>query len=297
MICSCRPLNMLLSATTKRYSSSNVNLLQTILVRTYRRNVPTTYAPPRLMSSHSSSSINQEELQKFRGTATQWWKNNSEYTALRSLNKLRVPLIKEISPTAATTMYQPLKGVRILDVGCGGGILCEPLARLGAHVVGIDPVQENIDAALLHRGEDHPDLSTLTYTCTTIEEYSHQQREAFDIVVASEVVEHVEKANIFLQDCCVALKPGGRVLVTTINRNLLSTLLVKYAAEYMLRIVPPGTHDEDKFVTPNELVDMLRESGLVSINFRGMNMNPLTYEWSWSQSLLMNYACYASKPQ
>jgi len=286
---------MLLSATTKRHSSSTVNLLQTIFVTTCRRNIPTTYPPSRLMSSLSSSSINQEELQKFRGTATQWWKNNSEYIALRSLNKLRVPLIKELA-SAVTTTCEPLKGVRILDVGCGGGILCEPLARLGAHVVGIDPVQENIDAALHHRGEDQHHLSTLSYICTTIEDYSQQQREAFDIVVASEVIEHVERANIFLQDCCVALKPGGRVLVTTINRNLLSTLAVKYAAEYVLRILPPGTHAEDKFVTPNELVDMLRESGLVSVNFRGMNINPLTYEWSWTQSLLMNYVCYASKP-
>lgn len=162
--------------------------------------------------------------------------------------------------------------------------------------MGIDPLQENIDAAEHHRGE-HSDLAQLSYICTTVEDFCRNHGESFDVVVASEVLEHVDNPTVFVEDCCSCLKPGGRIVVTTINRNIVSTLLVKYAAEYLLRIVPQGTHDEGKFVTPEELVDMLRlGTGMVGINFKGMTMNPATLKWSWSPTTVMNYACYATKP-
>jgi len=246
----------------------------------------------------NTTTVSNIELEKFKTLAPEWWKNDGEFIALKSLNKLRVPLIKELAcgRRDVANPSQPLAGIKILDVGCGGGILAESLARLGANVVGIDPLQENIDAAEHHRGE-HSDLAKLSYTCTTVEDFCREHGESFDVVVASEVLEHVDNPAVFVEDCCSCIKPGGRIVVTTINRNIVSTLLVKYAAEYLLRIVPQGTHDEGKFVTPEELVDMLRlGTGMVGINFKGMTMNPATLKWSWSPTTVMNYACYATKP-
>jgi len=247
----------------------------------------------------NSATVSSNELEKFKALASEWWGPGGEFEALRSLNRLRVPLIKRLLSNENNVQLpsKPLLGVNILDVGCGGGILAEPLARLGANVLAIDPVQENIDAAsyrLLHGGRQ--ELQSLSYECTTIEEVSARLQGHFDAVVASEVLEHVEKPGTFINCCCSAVKPGGHVVVTTINRNILSTVLVKYAAEYVFRIVPEGTHDEDKFIQTEELTDMLRSADMEKINFRGMTMNPFNYRWSWSPSQMMNYACYAQKP-
>jgi len=188
-----------------------------------------------------------------------------------------------------------LKNFNILDVGCGGGILAEPLSRLGGTVTGIDPLDENIQAAQKHADQD-PDIDSVTYQCTDIETISSDHPNHFDVVIASEVLEHVNNPSVFVEACCNAVKPGGYIVLTTINRTLLSTALVKYMAEYVLRIVPENTHDENKFVTPYEVTDMLRKGNMVDINFKGMMLNPLTNQWSWTLMDLMNYACTARKP-
>lgn len=318
ILCSCRRLPNLLQGNVPRsivrsslYTTRNIRSIpwENNSVMDSPDKIPTQHSTKRGLSTSSlghssvestatntSSTVSATELAKFKTLAPEWWKNDGEYIALKSLNKLRVSLIKELLCGDAAP-HQPLSGMNILDVGCGGGILAEPLARLGANVTGIDPLQENIDAANTHRGE-HTDLTSLSYTCTTVEELCRTHGESFDLVVASEVLEHVDNPEVFIQDCCTCVKPGGRMVVTTINRNVVSTALVKYAAEYLLRIVPAGTHDEEKFVEPGELVDMLREGGgMAGINFKGMFMNPMTFRWSWVPSLVMNYACYATKPQ
>jgi len=245
----------------------------------------------------SGGTVSTKELEKFKSLSSEWWKSGGEYTALRSLNKLRVTLIREVLGRDRNKVQagKPLSNLKILDVGCGGGILAEPLARLGAEVTAIDPLQENIEAAKAHIGDDK-EFENLSYACTTIEEISSRKFEYFDLVVASEVLEHVENHSVFAEDCCRAIKPGGHLVITTINRTILSTLFIKYAAEYLFRIVPQNTHDEDKFIRPEEVVDMLRESGMVGMSFRGMLMNPFTYHWSWTDMLAMSYACHANKP-
>lgn len=242
------------------------------------------------------SSVSSKEMHQFQKHVTEWWRPGGEYDALRSLNKLRVPLIKKLLlSNAKEKQYQPLSGYHVLDVGCGGGILAEPIARLGANVLGIDPLQDSIDEAKHHALKD-PDLATLSYECSTIEELAEKQSNCFDIVLASEVLEHVDSPDVFIHNCCELIKPGGHLFVTTINRTLLSTIFVKYAAEYLLRIVPQNTHDENKFITTDELTDMLRRNNMNSLVYRGMFMNPLTLSWSWSDVKLLNYACHAKKP-
>ncbi|XP_057306293.1 ubiquinone biosynthesis O-methyltransferase, mitochondrial-like [Hydractinia symbiolongicarpus] len=242
------------------------------------------------------SSVSSKEMHQFQKLVTEWWRPGGEYDALRSLNKLRVPLIKKLLlSNAKERQCQPLSGYQVLDVGCGGGILAEPIARLGANVLGIDPLQDSIDEAKHHSLKD-PDLATLSYECSTIEELAEKQSNCFDIVLASEVLEHVDSPDVFIHNCCELIKPGGHLFVTTINRTLLSTIFVKYAAEYLLRIVPQNTHDENKFITTDELTDMLRRSNMNSLVYRGMFMNPLTLSWSWTDVNLLNYACHAKKP-
>jgi len=241
-----------------------------------------------------SSSVSQKELDQFRQFSSEWWKPGGEYDALRSLNHLRVPIVKQLLLKEKINKVKPLECCSIVDVGCGGGILAEPLSRLGANVLGIDPLPENIDSAKYHASLDQ-ELSTLQYECSSVEDLCYHGNHAVDMVVTSEVLEHVDNPENFICSCCQLVKPGGHILITTINRTLLSTLLVKYAAEYILRIVPQNTHDENKFIQPDELTDMLRKSNMVGINYKGMIMNPLTLQWSWTNSLAMNYMCYARK--
>ncbi|XP_057308055.1 ubiquinone biosynthesis O-methyltransferase-like [Hydractinia symbiolongicarpus] len=213
-------------------------------------------------------SVSSKEMHEFQKHVTEWWRPGGQYAGLRSLNKLRVPLIKKLLlSNAKVKQSQPLSGYRVLDVGCGGGILAEPIARLGANVLGIDPLQDSIDEAKHHALKD-PDLATLSYECSTIEELAEKQSNCFDIVLASEVLQYVDSPDVFLHNCCKLIKPGGHLFVTTINRTLLSTIFVKYAAENLLRIVSHNSWDETKFITTDELTDMLRRNNMNSLVYR-----------------------------
>ncbi|KAM8869288.1 ubiquinone biosynthesis O-methyltransferase, mitochondrial isoform 2-T2 [Spinachia spinachia] len=199
---------------------------------------------------------------------------------------------------------KPLGGLRILDVGCGGGLLTEPLGRLGADVLGIDPVGDSIGTAKLHSSVD-PDLrDRVRYRACTLEEISaereggsreEQGAAQFDAVVASEVVEHLADLQTFGPSCIHVLKPGGSLFITTINKTNLSYALGIVVAEQLLRIVPRGTHDWEKFISPVELERLLESSGFSVQSVRGMLYNPASGLWSWTDSTAINYALHAVK--
>ena len=205
----------------------------------------------------SRSTVDPAEVAKFSKLSDEWWDPNGKMAPLHKINPLRLAYIRD----AACRKFERnvkslncLSGLRILDIGCGAGLLCEPFTRLGAQVIGIDPSATNIAAARLHADKGH---LSIDYRCTTVEEMD--VRERFDIVLAMEVVEHVSDVGVFLNRCAAMLKPGGLMVVSTLNRNWKSFALAIVGAEYVLRWLPRGTHQWDKFVTPDELTRHLRE--------------------------------------
>ncbi|KAM6967620.1 ubiquinone biosynthesis O-methyltransferase, mitochondrial [Aplochiton taeniatus] len=224
------------------------------------------------------------------------------------MNDLRVPFIRDnlLNVPRGQQPGQPLAGVRILDVGCGGGLLSEPLGRLGADVLGIDPVADSIGTAQLHTSHD-PDLRsrvryracTLEALCEEADEEDQKEGETaqFDAVVASEVVEHLADLETFALCCGQVLKPGGSLFITTINKTNLSYALAIVAAEQVLRIVPSGTHEWDKFISPVDLERLLESYGFSVESVQGMLYNPLSGRWSWTKSTSINYALHAVKQE
>ncbi|XP_061676693.1 ubiquinone biosynthesis O-methyltransferase, mitochondrial isoform X2 [Syngnathoides biaculeatus] len=221
------------------------------------------------------------------------------------MNDLRVPFIRDnlLNVHKAHHPGKPLAGVRVLDVGCGGGLLTEPLGRIGAKVLGIDPVEESIGTAQRHLSCD-PDLSErVSYRACTLEELSADmaEREAgqgdvlFDAIIASEVVEHLADLETFALCCDHVLKPGGSLFITTINKTNLSYALAIVVAEQLLRIVPRGTHDWEKFISPIELERRLESNGFSVKSVQGLMYNPASGAWTWINSDAINYALHAVK--
>uniref|UniRef100_UPI00358EDD0D ubiquinone biosynthesis O-methyltransferase, mitochondrial isoform X2 n=1 Tax=Myxine glutinosa TaxID=7769 RepID=UPI00358EDD0D len=237
------------------------------------------------------------EVAKFRVLSRQWWNERGKFAALHRLNDLRVPFVRDgllLGKPAPHSAF-PLQCQKILDVGCGGGLLSEALARLGASVTGVDPVRESIGVAKTHAAQDPALKDKLKYLCGAVEDLLPEQSETFDGVVASEVLEHVVQKQAFL-DCCGSLvKPGGSIFVTTLNRSSAAFTLAIVAAERLLRIVPTGTHDWNLFITPKELCDFLEKGGLEVQELRGMLYNPASCIWSWIASTDVNYALQAIK--
>ncbi|XP_048768206.1 ubiquinone biosynthesis O-methyltransferase, mitochondrial-like isoform X2 [Ostrea edulis] len=254
-------------------------------------------------SDHSrpiaQTTIDEEEHEKFKKLSHTWWNEIGEFQALHALNALRVPWIrdslieKQDQPSPLHT--KPLMGVQILDAGSGGGILSEPLARLGANVIGVDMVEDNIKVAQTHLEEDPGIRGSVKYIQATVEDLVGTNEEAFDAVVASEVVEHVLNIDTFLTSCCKIIKPGGSIFLTTINKTALSYSAGVIAAEYLLRLVPIGTHDWEKFISPEDLQFMLDKSGFSTTLIHGMMYNPLTKRWSWISNTSINYGLHAVK--
>ncbi|XP_064801367.1 ubiquinone biosynthesis O-methyltransferase, mitochondrial [Oncorhynchus masou masou] len=248
----------------------------------------------------SKTTVDPNEVKRFQLLATKWWNEQGDFAALHSMNDLRVPFIRDnlLNAHGGRQPGKPLAGLRILDVGCGGGLLTEPLGRLGADVLGIDPVADSIGTAEVHAWHD-PDLrGNVRYRAITLEELSEKGGKGagqFDAVVASEVVEHLADLETFTLCCNQVLKPGGSLFITTINKTQLSYALAIVAAEEMLRIVPSGTHDWDKFVSPVELERLLESNGFHVESIRGMLYNPLSRAWSWTESTSINYALHAVK--
>src|SRR5471030_117742 len=237
--------------------------------------------------STSGSTVDPAEIAKFSKLSDEWWDPNGKMAPLHKINPLRLTYIRD----AACHKFERnvkslncLSGLRILDIGCGAGLLCEPFTRLGAQVIGVDPSATNIAAARLHADKGH---LSIDYRCTTVEEMD--VRERFDIVLAMEVVEHVTDVGVFLNRCAAMLKPGGLMVISTLNRNWKSFALAIVGAEYVLRWLPRGTHQWDKFVTPNELELAFERGGLQVTGERGVIYNPFADRWQLSSDMDVNY--------
>ncbi|HXZ21464.1 MAG TPA: bifunctional 2-polyprenyl-6-hydroxyphenol methylase/3-demethylubiquinol 3-O-methyltransferase UbiG [Pseudolabrys sp.] len=242
------------------------------------------------------SSVDEAEVERFSRHAADWWNPRGPMAALHKFNPVRLGYIRD--QTAACFDRDPrkldcLKGLRMLDIGCGGGILSEPLAQLGADVIGADPSQDNIAAARAHA---EATSITVDYRATTAEELS-AAKERFDVVLAMEVVEHVVDVDAFVATCSAMVKPGGLLIAGTLNRTLKSFALAIVGAEYVLRWIPRGTHQWDKFVTPVELETAMENSGLRVIGERGVIYNPFADRWRLSSDMDVNYMLVAQRPQ
>jgi len=245
------------------------------------------------LSSSAASSVDPAEVAKFSKLSDEWWDPHGKMAPLHKINPLRLAYIRD----AACRKFERnvkslscLSGLRLLDIGCGAGLLCEPFTRLGAQVIGIDPSATNISAAKLHADKGH---LSIDYRCTTVEEMD--PRERFDIVLAMEVIEHVTDVGAFLKRCTAMLKPGGLMVVSTLNRNWKSFALAIVGAEYVLRWLPRGTHDWSKFVTPAELERYLGDNGLTVTEQAGVVYNPLADKWSISSDMDVNYMVVAEE--
>ncbi|KAK2868739.1 hypothetical protein Q7C36_000610 [Tachysurus vachellii] len=247
----------------------------------------------------SSSTLDPAEIRKFQVLANKWWDIQGEFAPLHAMNELRVPFIRDnlLTVHGEGEMGRPLAGLRILDVGCGGGLLTEPLGRMGAEVLGVDPVEVSVRTAELHSSLDPALRGQVRYRACTLEDLTEEDEneEAFDAIVASEVVEHLADLDTFVHCCYRMLKPGGSVFITTISRTQLSYIMGIVMAEKVLRIVPRGTHQWDKFISPVELETLLESSGLSVQTVTGMMYNPISGCWSWQQSTAVNYALHAIK--
>src|SRR5947209_12917317 len=229
----------------------------------------------------SASTIDEAEVARFSALADEWWDARGKMALLHKFNPVRLAYIRDAACKKFgrnSKQLDSLKGLRILDIGCGGGILCEPLARLGANVLGADPAEPNIAAAKLHAEQSG---LAIDYRVTSAEALADAS-ERFDIVLAMEVVEHVADVKLFVERCAEMVKPGGLMISATINRTLKSFALAIVGAEYVLRWLPRGTHQWDKFVTPNELEAALARHGLTVTENTGVIYNLLADHWQLS---------------
>jgi 2-polyprenyl-6-hydroxyphenyl methylase/3-demethylubiquinone-9 3-methyltransferase len=247
------------------------------------------------MSRNGSTTVDEAEVARFEKIARTWWDPHGSMGVLHKFNPVRLTYIRDAAcrhfgrdPRSGA----PLQGLGLLDVGCGGGLLCEPLARLGATVTGIDPAPTNVEVARLHARESG---LPVTYERSTVEAQVAEGR-SFDIVLAMEVVEHVADVQAFVDACCAAVKPGGLLFMATINRTLKAFGLAIVGAEYVLGWLPKGTHQWEKFVTPRELADAIVAGGLDPLAEDGVVFNPLTGEWRQSRDLSVNYMTVATRP-
>jgi 2-polyprenyl-6-hydroxyphenyl methylase/3-demethylubiquinone-9 3-methyltransferase len=241
----------------------------------------------------SGSTVDPAEIAKFSKLSQEWWDPKGKMAPLHKINPLRLGYIRDAACRKFNRNVRSLNclsGLRVLDIGCGAGLLCEPLSRLGAQVIGVDPSASNIAAAKLHADRGH---LSIDYRCTTVEQMD--VRERFDIVLAMEVVEHVTDVGVFLKRCAAMLKPGGMMVVSTLNRNWKSFALAIIGAEYVLRWLPRGTHQWDKFVTPDELAKHLLDNRLVVAEETGVVYSPFADKWSLSSDLDVNYMVVAEE--
>ncbi|MEL6521542.1 MAG: bifunctional 2-polyprenyl-6-hydroxyphenol methylase/3-demethylubiquinol 3-O-methyltransferase UbiG [Pseudomonadota bacterium] len=244
----------------------------------------------------TNTTIDPEEIAKFEAMAAEWWDPNGKFKPLHMLNPCRLDYIcQQIAAEfdRDVTAHAPFAGLRILDIGCGGGLLCEPMARMGADVVGADAAARNIPVAELHAQQSG---LTIDYRHTAAEDLA-ADGEAFDVVLNMEVVEHVADPLVYLTACQTLLKPGGLMVCSTINRNPKSFAMAIVGAEYIMRWLPKGTHEWSKFITPDELYDLIRQAGLEPVDRRGFVFNPLSWSWSLSaRDLSVNYVTASVKP-
>ena len=231
------------------------------------------------------SNVDFEEINKFAALASRWWDKNSEFKPLHDINPLRLNYIKERCDNT-------LAGKKILDVGCGGGILSEAMAIEGAIVSGIDMAEAGLEVAKLHLLESGLEVD---YQKISVEELAKTHAGQFDIVTCLEMLEHVPDPSSIIKACETLVKPGGQVFLSTINRNTKSYLFAIIGAEYVLKLLPKGTHDWDKFIQPSEMDEDARKAGLTLKNMIGMTYNPFTKIYKLEDDVSVNYLCHYSK--
>ena len=229
--------------------------------------------------------VDPAEIDKFEKMAARWWDPDSEFKPLHEINPLRLEFINKRTSLA---------GKKAIDVGCGGGLLSEGLARLGANTVGIDMGEAPLNVARLHQYESGTEVD---YHQSTAEAFALENSSSFDVCTCLEMLEHVPDPASVIQACADLTKPGGQIFFSTINRNPKSYLLAVIGAEYLLGMLPKGTHNYQKFIKPSELDRWARTAGLVLQEIKGMSYNPLTREYSLGHDVDVNYLCWYQKPE
>ena len=232
------------------------------------------------------TSVNKKEIDKFSKMANEWWDPEGKFKPLHKFNPIRIKYIKEniINNFKLKNKSKPLSGINILDIGCGGGLLSEPMSRMGANVMGIDASDKNIKIAKLHSKKNKLKIN---YLCSSPEKL--QIKKKFDVILNMEIVEHVEDIDFFLKSCSNLLKKNGLMFVATINKTLKSYVFAIVGAEYILRWLPIGTHEWEKFVKPEDLKKILIKYNLSLYKLDGMNFNIIKDEWNISKDLSVNY--------
>lgn len=241
------------------------------------------------------TTIDPDEVAKFEAMAAEWWDPSGKFKPLHMMNPVRLDYITtQIAAEFGRDLSadKPFEGLRLLDIGCGGGLLSEPMARLGATVVGADAAERNIPVAQVHAEQSGLDID---YRHTTAEALA-EAGEQFDVVLNMEVVEHVADPLAYLTACQTLLKPGGLMLCSTLNRNPKSYAMAIFGAEVVMRWLPKGTHEWKKFITPDELVDLISKAGLEPVDHKGFVFNPILWKWSISaRDLSVNYVTASIK--
>ena len=234
----------------------------------------------------SINTINKEEIEKFNKIAEEWWNPNGKFKPLHKFNPIRIEYIKNniIKDFDISSNHKPLKGINILDIGCGGGLLSEPLARLGASVVGIDASKKNIDIAKHHLKKSN---LSIEYQNVSPENFSYKKK--FDVILNMEIVEHVEDIHEFIFQSVKFLKDDGIMFIATLNQTLKSYVFAIIGAEYVLRWLPIGTHDWNKFVKPEKLEKICKRNSLMLKKIDGVKFNPLSNKWKISNDTSINY--------
>jgi len=234
-----------------------------------------------------STTINKEEIQKFSRLSEEWWDVNGKFKPLHMFNPIRIEYItdnikKYFKIKKDKSHY--LEGLNILDIGCGGGLICEPMARLGAKVTGIDASNKNINVAKLHSKKNGLNINYLNASPESLNDI-----DKFDIILNLEVVEHVDNVNLYIGSCYKLLKKNGLMFTATLNRSFISYIKAIIGAEYILRWLPIGTHDWNKFIKPEELEKFLSQEKFSTWDIKGLKFNPLSNKWKKSSDLSVNY--------
>ena len=238
------------------------------------------------------NSVNKKEIEKFSQMAAEWWNPEGKFKPLHKFNPIRIKYIKDniIYSLKLKSKKRPLEKINILDIGCGGGLLSEPMARLGANVTGIDASDKNIKIAKLHAKKNKLNIN---YFCSSPEKLKTKKK--FDVILNMEIIEHVEDINFFIKSCSKLLKKNGLMFVATLNKTLKSYVFAIIGAEYVLRWLPIGTHDWEKFVKPEDLKNILSKNNLKIEKIDGMNFDMLKDEWNISKDTSINYIAKSLK--
>lgn len=243
----------------------------------------------------TSVSVDPREMESFSRMAHDWWNPSGMFRPLHVMNGARLDLIKHVVCAhfgRDPDQDRPLEGLRLLDIGCGGGLLCEPMVRLGAIVTGVDALERNVKTAKTHAEQVG---ITVDYRHGTIEQMVAAQERPFDVVLNMEVIEHVAIPRDFIADCAAMVQPGGLMICSTINRTFKAFAFAIVGAEYVLRWLPRGTHQYDKLVKPKELQSYLDAAGMSVERLTGMSLNPITERWTVGDDLSINYVTVASR--